>query len=224
MVGTQYLVRIETHEAVGVRTGEQVLAVDEDCGNRDSDLSNFEMVTLDPDLKPVLLGTHDGSLWDGRGRIIPTKWATRKTATIRTVSGESNRKEHVDDDSLAYLAHLEAGWRKRRICSLRSDIAGLPHRFRAGHLTIGDTQMVWQASLSLRRRKIVLPPLDSVLAIRPWGGPGEGRFNYRRKVAVTSGPSGVVELALGGVGAELVRRFVQPNAPRATADPDGPHE
>jgi hypothetical protein len=141
-----------------------------------------------------------------------------KTARIRTVSGES---EHVDDDSVAYLAHIEAGWRNRRICSLRSDIAGLPHRFRAGNLTIGDTQMVWQPSLSLRRRKIVLPPLDSVLAIRPWGGPGEGKFNYRRKVAVTSGPSGVIEFALGGVGAELVRRFVQPNAPRANADPDG---
>jgi hypothetical protein len=137
------------------------------------------------------------------------------------VSGESDGKEHVNDDSVAYLACMEAGWRKRRICFLRSDIAGLPHRFRAGNLTISDTQMVWQASLSLRRRKIALPPLDSVLAIRPWGGPGEGKFNYRRKVVLTPGPQGVVEFALGGVGVELVRRFVQPNAPRATPDPNG---
>jgi hypothetical protein len=71
LVEAQYLVWIETHEAVGVRAGEQVLAVDENCGNRESDLGRFEMVTLDSDLKPVLLGTHCCSLWDGVERIIP---------------------------------------------------------------------------------------------------------------------------------------------------------
>ena len=135
----------------------------------------------------------------------------------RSVPGASS------DGNAEYLARMEERQRHDLMCYLRGDVHGFPNRFRAGTLRFTTDGLRWRPMWSIHRKWKHLPPLDRVIEFRPWGIPGDpvgGKFRYKRKVVTASGPLGTIQFALRGVGGELVRRFIQPDAPRGSSKSD----
>ena len=128
-------------------------------------------------------------------------------AVLRDPRGSGASAQSGDVDALA------TGEARELSCFLRSDAPGLPDTFSQGTLRIAPSGMTWRRYWRHRDQQVQIPPLDRIQQVRPVGGVGER--NIKRglfRVVVASGPSGVIEFAVPGVGPELIRRAVERDA------------